>query len=148
MPSQLPLDMLIGLAQDSTDAASRELGRLSAEHARAGQQLEMLQDYRQDYLKRLQDAMLAGMSAADCQNYQRFINTLDDAIRQQYNVLHQAEQRLAQARLHWQQEKRRLNSFDTLAQRDARSRALTEARREQRANDEISARLAHRRAGF
>ncbi|TDM04800.1 flagellar export protein FliJ, partial [Macrococcus lamae] len=39
MPSQLPLDMLIGLAKDSTDEAARELGRLSAERNNAEQQL-------------------------------------------------------------------------------------------------------------
>lgn len=148
MPSHLPLDMLIGLAKDSTDAASRELGRLSTELQRAEQQFEMLQDYRQDYLKRLQDAMIGGMSAADCQNYQRFINTLDDAIGQQNNVVRQAQQHLAQGRLNWQREQRRLSSFDTLAQRDARARAIAESRREQRATDEISARLAHRRAAL
>ncbi|CAJ49320.1 flagellar protein, partial [Bordetella avium 197N] len=148
VPSQLPLDMLIGLAKESTDDAARELGRLSAQRANAEQQLNMLYEYRHDYLKRLQDAMVAGMPAADCHNYQRFIGTLDDAISQQANVLHSADMQLMQGRLHWQQQKRKLNSFDTLAQRDARSRALIETRREQRANDEISARLASRRASL
>lgn len=148
MPSQLPLDMLIGLAQESTDEAARELGRLNAQRANAEQQLSMLHDYRQDYLQRLQNAMVAGMSAADCHNYQRFIGTLDDAIRQQTNVLHNADMQLMEGRQNWQREKRKLNSFDTLAQRDARARAVVEARREQRANDEISARLTRRPAGM
>lgn len=148
MPSQLPLGMLIGLAKESADEAARELGRLNAERSNAEHQLNMLHDYRQDYLKRLQDAMVAGMSAADCHNYQRFIGTLDDAISQQTHVLHNADMQLMQGRLNWQREKRKLNSFDTLAERDARSRALTEARREQRANDEISARLVRRQAGM
>ncbi|OZI74689.1 flagellar export protein FliJ [Bordetella genomosp. 12] len=148
MPSQLPLDMLISLAKDSTDEAARELGRLNAERGNAERQLSMLHDYRQDYLKRLQDAMIAGMPAADCHNYQRFIGTLDDAISQQTHVLQKADMQLMQGRLNWQREKRKLSSFDTLAERDARSRALTEARREQRANDEISARLVRRQAGM
>ncbi|AHV91791.1 flagellar export protein FliJ [Bordetella holmesii] len=148
MPSQLPLDMLISLAKDSTDEAARELGRLNAARSNAERQLTMLHDYRQDYLKRLQDAMVAGMPAADCHNYQRFIGTLDDAIGQQTNVLQKADMQLLQGRLDWQREKRKLSSFDTLAERDARSRAMTEARREQRANDEISARLVRRQAGM
>ncbi|AMG88829.1 flagellar export protein FliJ [Bordetella bronchiseptica] len=148
MPSQLPLDMLIGLAKDSTDEAARELGRLSAERNNAEQQLNMLQDYRQDYLQRMQTAMQSGMSAADCHNYQRFIATLDDAIGQQRHVLHRAEAHLNDGRLNWQQQKRKLNSFDTLAQRESRTQALLEARREQRANDEYSARLVRRQAGF
>ena len=57
MPSQLPLDMLINLAKESTDEAARRLGRLSTERTNAERQLGMLQDYRQDYLERLQQAM-------------------------------------------------------------------------------------------
>ena len=35
MPSQLPLDMLINLAKESTDEAARLLGRLSTERTNA-----------------------------------------------------------------------------------------------------------------
>ena len=148
MPSQLPLDMLINLAKESTDEAARLLGRLNAERGNAERQLGMLHDYRQDYLTRLQQAMVSGMSASDCHNYQRFIGTLDDAIGQQQAVLRQADENLAKGRRHWQQEKRKLNSYDALAQREVRARAVAESRREQRANDEYSARLVQRQAGM
>lgn len=147
MPSQLPLDMLINLAKESTDEAARLLGRLSAERSNAERQLSMLHDYRQDYLERLQQSMTSGMSASDCHNYQRFIGTLDDAIGQQQGVLRQAEDNLSKGRLYWQQEKRKLNSYDALAQREMRAQAVVESRREQRANDEYSARLVQRQAG-
>jgi flagellar FliJ protein len=147
MPSQLPLDMLINLAKESTDEAARLLGRLSAERTNAERQLGMLSDYRQDYLERLQQAMTTGMSASDCHNYQRFIGTLDDAISQQQTV-RQADENLAKGRLYWQQEKRKLSSYDALAQREMRAQAVVESRREQRANDEYSARLVQRQAGM
>ncbi|CAB3670771.1 flagellar export protein FliJ [Achromobacter mucicolens] len=146
MPSQLPLDMLINLAKESTDEAARLLGRLTAERSNAQRQLSMLHDYRQDYLERLQTAMTTGMAASDCHNYQRFIGTLDDAIGQQQGVLRQAEENLSKGQLYWQQEKRKLNSYDALAQREQRAQALVESRREQRANDEYSARLVQRQA--
>ncbi|WP_144641546.1 flagellar export protein FliJ [Bordetella genomosp. 13] len=146
MPSQLPLDMLLGLAKESADAAARVLGKLSADRSQAERQLTMLYDYRQDYLQRLQRAMQTGMSVADCQNYQRFISTLDDAIGQQTNVLRAADDHLARGRQHWQQEQRKLNSFDALSQRQVRAEQLAENRREQRASDEYSARLARGQA--
>lgn len=148
MPSQLPLDMLIKLATESCDEAARLLGRLSAERTHAERQSTMLQDYRQDYLERLQLSMSNGMSASDCHNYQRFIGTLDDAISLQQNVLIQADENLAKARLFWQQEKRKLNSYDALAKREIRAQAVVESRREQRINDEYSARLVRRQAGL
>ena len=146
MPSQLPLDMLRGLAKESADDAARVLGKLNADRTQAERQLTMLYDYRQDYLQRLQQAMQRGMSAVDCQNYQRFISTLDDAIGQQTNVLRAADDHLTRGRQHWQQEQRKLNSFDALSQRQVRAEQLAENRREQRASDEYSARIARGQA--
>lgn len=147
MPDKLPLDTLIGLARDSTDEAARKLGLLQGARQHAAQQLSMLHDYRQDYLERLQSAMQAGMPAADCYNYQRFIATLDDAIGQQTRALGHADEQLEGGRVNWRQEKRRLNSFDALQARQARVQAQVDARREQRLNDEHAARLMRHPAG-
>ena len=111
--------MLINLAKESTDEAARLLGRLSAERTNAERQLGMLQDYRHDYLERLQQAMTSGMSASDCHNYQRFIGTLDDAIVQQQGVLQQADENLNKGRLYYQQES--ASSIPTTRWRNARS---------------------------
>lgn len=148
MPSQLPLDMLISLAQDHTDQAAKQLGGLHVARNNAEQQLTMLNDYRADYLQRLQNAMMTGMSAADCHNYQRFIATLDDAIDQQRAVLEQAATHLEQGKERWREERRKLNSFDALAQRQQQVQAREDARREQRLNDEYSARLVRRGGGL
>jgi flagellar FliJ protein len=148
MPSQLPLNTLIGLAKDQTDEAARLLGTLHTERNNAERQLAMLHDYRSDYLQRLQQAMVSGMSAADCHNYQRFIATLDDAIEQQRAVLDKADAHLAQGKVRWQEERRKLNSFDALAQRQNREQARQDARQEQRLNDEYSARLVRGAPGL
>ena len=93
--------------------------------------------------------MTSGMSASDCHNYQRFIGTLDDAIVQQQGVLQQADENLNKGRLYYQQEKRKLNSLRRAgATRAARRSAIAESRREQRLNDEYSARLVQRQAGM
>jgi flagellar FliJ protein len=148
MPSQLPLDTLIGLAKDHTDEAARRLGSLHTARNNAEQQLAMLHDYRSDYLQRLQNAMMSGMSAADCHNYQRFIGTLDNAIDQQRAVLEQAATHLEEGKSRWREERRKLSSFDALAQRQQQLQAREDARREQRLNDEYSARLVRVGAGI
>jgi flagellar FliJ protein len=140
--------MLIELAKDHTDQAARRLGSLHAARNNAEQQLSMLNDYRADYLQRLQDAMINGMSAADCHSYQRFIATLDDAIDQQRTVLEQAATHLEEGKSQWREERRKLNSFDALAQRREQLQAREDSRREQRLNDEYSARLVRGGAGM
>lgn len=140
MSDRLPLAMLLDLARERCDEATRQLGQLNSVKLNADKQLSMLQDYRLDYLNRLQDAMVNGMPAADCHNYQRFINTLDEAIGQQNSAVAQADVQLQGGRVQWQQEKRKVNSFDALAQRELRARAIDEGRREQRTSDEYAAR--------
>ena len=145
MASRLPLGTLIELASTSLDESARDLGESNSRRETVKQQLDMLLDYRQDYLDKLQTAMQTGLAAADCHNYQRFINTLDNAIAQQKNLLLHAEQQLSACRERWQLAKRKLSSFETLQTREQRAQASIDARREQRNNDEHSARLFRHR---
>ena len=146
MASTLPFDTLLELASEAVDAATKRLGAMTAMRANAQRQLDMLLDYRQDYLVRLQNMMAQGMASSDCQNYQRFISTLDSALQQQRDVLVRADEDLIVCREQWQQAQRKHNAFDALLVRDRRARQAVEARREQRATDEFAGRSAMRLA--
>lgn len=145
MADPQPLDTLIALTTDQVDAAARELGMLQSRRTEAERQLQMLEQYLADYRDRLLQATQQGLSAAAWQNYQRFIVTLEGAIAEQRQVLDHADVQLAGGRRNWQQHKTRLNAYDTLAERRERALAVVAGRREQRATDEVSARLARRR---
>ncbi len=147
MPSKLPLATLIELAQNKTDEATRRLGQLQTAHTSAADKLDLLQQYRQEYLDRLQTHLQDGVAAAHLRNFQQFIGTLDAAIEQQRAVTSQADSRLALGRSDWQHNKGRLNSFDTLAQRVHQQEMVALNRREQRDSDERTARQFYLRAG-
>jgi flagellar FliJ protein len=142
--SKLPLTLLSDLARERVEDAERHLAVLSAAKLSADLQLSTLYDYRQDYVTRLQAAMTYGMAVSDCQNYQRFITTLDGAIHQQSEAVSGASTQLQTGRHQWHQARLKLNSFDALAQRQNRARAKVEHRREQQQNDESAARLWQR----
>jgi flagellar FliJ protein len=137
-----PLLTLSELAQNDTDAAARELGRLQGLRTQAENQLNQLTQYRQEYRERMQAVAAEGMTTSRWHDFSRFLDSLDHAIRQQTAALDKAEADLIAGRNHWQKQKLRLNSFDTLiARADAREEKVV-ARREQRTNDEYAARLA------
>ncbi|WP_397475580.1 flagellar export protein FliJ [Pusillimonas sp.] len=140
MAKSSTLDMLIDLARNDADEAARELAQLAKSRQDAEQQLEALHTYRQDYAERLQQVSKSGLTASNYHNFRQFIATLDDAISQQNKILEQLDAKLQQGRDSWQAEKRRLSSFETLQTRQLRHQAVLESRREQRLNDEISAR--------
>jgi flagellar protein FliJ len=146
MASTLPLETLTGLARDRTDEAARRLASLTTASDTAAHKLEALQQYRRDYAEQLRLLMECGLDAPRLRNYREFLAALDRGIAQQRSVAEQAHARLLGGRGQWQQEHRRLNAFETLAERRQREHLLQQGRREQRAGDEQAARMVMARA--
>ncbi|MBO9649283.1 MAG: flagellar export protein FliJ [Variovorax sp.] len=146
MAQRLPLEMLTDLARTQTDESAKRLGLLQNAQLSANQKLEMLMRYRQDYVEQLQMLMSEGLATAKLRNYQAFLGTLDGAIEQQRAIVAQAATRLDHGRDDWRNNKRRLNSFDTLAERVRRQELMAQAKREQRESDERAARKFFDRA--
>ena len=144
--AKLPLDMLSDLARTQTDKAAIRLGALQTARITSTQKLDLLMQYRQDYVDQLNALMQNGMPAAKLRNYQSFLITLDGAIDQQRAIVAQANTRLDHGRVDWQHHKRRLNSFDTLAERVRQQEMLVQAKREQRESDERATRKFFDRA--
>ncbi|MDY7548034.1 flagellar export protein FliJ [Glaciimonas sp. CA11.2] len=140
MSNTLPLAMLIELAQNKTDESTRRLGQLQNAHTSAAQKLALLLEYRQEYYDKLQAQMRDGVPSARWRNFQHFIGTLDGAIDQQSAIAAQADTRLSNGRIDWQQNKRRLSSFGTLAERNRQRQLGIINKREQRDSDEHAAR--------
>ena len=140
MPEKLPLAMLIELAQTKTDEATRRLGQLQNAQLSASAKLDMLVQYRQEYVAQFSAQLQAGLSASQVRNFQNFIGTLDAAIEQQRAVSLQAGTRLGHGRTDWQSSQRRLNSFGTLADRARQAELGVANKKEQRESDERSAR--------
>lgn len=140
MLQKLPLATLIELAQKKTDEASRRLGQLQHSHTSAEKKLAMLLQYRQEYLDQLNGQMRNGVASACVRNFQNFIGTLDNAIEQQRALTVQADTRMGLGRSDWQHSKRRVTSFDTLADRARQQENIALNKKEQRDSDEHSAR--------
>jgi len=141
------LNVLIDVANEAVDEAAKSLQKAASEREQAQEQLEMLNSYRLDYAQRLLDSAEEGLTASNYLNFRRFLSTLDDAISQQNSIVTQSESRLEAGRQQWYAEKRRLSAYEALNTRQRQQHALREARREQRASDEIAANLYRRSAG-
>ncbi|CAM5190502.1 Flagellar FliJ protein OS=Castellaniella defragrans OX=75697 GN=HNR28_000404 PE=3 SV=1 [Castellaniella defragrans] len=144
MPRETSLDILIGLTQDKLEQAGRTLSDLDTQRRQAQHQLSTLDDYRADYTQRLQTTTQGGLTASNYHNFRQFIATLDDAISQQNRIIAQIDSRLEAGRRQWQDEKRRLNSYETLKARQLHRLQYHERQIEQRASDEAAANLYRR----
>lgn len=140
------LQPLVHLAHQRNDAATRKLGQLNQQHHTAQSKLETLQQYRKDYQTKFQEESKQGMAPADMKNFQDFIDRLDQAIRQQQNVIAKTGAGVQTGRSELMDTTRKMKSFDTLAQRHADAERKQETKAEQRIQDEHAGRLAAHRA--
>lgn len=147
MSKKPSLDLLINVTSDAVDEAAKVLQKAASERAKAQEQLDMLHTYRLDYAQRLQETTEGGVTASNYLNFRRFLNTLDEAISQQNNIVAKSESQLAAGRQQWQSEKQRLGAYEALQTRQRQQQVLREARREQRVSDEIAANLFRRSNG-
>ncbi len=141
-----PLDTLIELARGNRDQAGQALAQERQSEQQVAGQLESLNQYRLEYAQQLQQAMREGIDPATMRNYQQFLDSLDTALERARQALEAQQQRVSQRRAQWQQEQRKLSSYDTLASRRQEQQQRREARQELRLNDElVNGRLARAR---
>jgi flagellar FliJ protein len=142
MTKHSALDTLMELAQLRTDEAAKRLGALNAQGLDMEAKLDLLVQYRNEYLARFQASMRQGITASDWRNYQDFLDKLDAAIAQQREMVASVRQRVEASEIAWQSARRTLKSYGTLAQRQARVREQRVARHEQKETDERASTLA------
>ncbi|QNI01523.1 flagellar export protein FliJ [Halomonas sp. SH5A2] len=144
--SRTQLEMLADLAREARDQAGIALAQERQGEQQTTAQLNSLKRYRAEYAERLQLAMRDGIDPATMYNYQQFLGSLDAALERARHTLAAQQKRVEKRQQHWQQEQRKLSSYDTLTSR----RLVEEHRRleryEQKTNDDlVTSRLARQR---
>ncbi|EEQ05614.1 hypothetical protein yberc0001_18140 [Yersinia bercovieri ATCC 43970] len=132
------------LAQKAVEQATTQLGQVRLSYHNVEQQLTMLLSYQDEYRVRLNDTLSNGMASSSWQNYQQFIQTLEQAIEQHRNQLAQWNVKVEQAVKYWQEKQQRLNAFETLQERAETTQRLHENRLDQKLMDEFAQRASQR----
>lgn len=140
MATRSALDTLIELASSASDEAAKRLGHAIRATENAEKKLALLQQYRDDYTARFQAKMAQGLSPMGYRNFQAFIEKLDEAIAGQQQSVQEAEHGVAKEKGSWQASERKRMSYDTLANRATKEEQRRENRKDQKLNDEHSAR--------
>ena len=142
MAKPFPLQSLLHLAKQKNESAINNLGKLNQQQQSALAKLNTLQQFRKDYQEKFQEAVKIGMSPTDLRNFQDFIYRLDQAIKQQQGVIELMNHSVNAGRTELNETQRKMQSFDTLAQRHAEAEKIREAKAEQKIQDEHSGRFA------
>lgn len=140
MAKAASLQPLIDLMQDRVEDATRALGTLVAAEQDAKSKLQLLVQYREEYVARLRNASAQGIDLAVWRNYQAFIDRIDQAIAQQRATVAATELRTAEGQTEWLQQRNKLKAIDTLFQKRQEGERRVENKREQKFQDEFAAR--------
>jgi flagellar FliJ protein len=135
-----PLATLIELTEKDVDEAAKRLGIAIRHHGDTEQQLVLLEQYRGDYLDRMQQQLAQGLNVKQYMNFQAFIGKLDVAIDGQKKIIQDALYRVELARNHWQEHEKKRLSYNTLNDRALSQAHKTELKRDQKQTDEHATR--------
>ncbi|HEY5762196.1 MAG TPA: flagellar export protein FliJ [Rhodocyclaceae bacterium] len=139
MSRPFPLQTVLDLMQNRTDEAARELGRRLSAEQDARKQLNLLEEYRNEYARRFQSASQQGISPTQWSNYRDFLGRLDDAIAQQTRTVERSVTHTVAGQEAFIEQRGKLKAFDTLAQRHERVERRRSDRAEQKQTDENAA---------
>lgn len=138
MSKPFPLQTLLDLAQDGSDTAAAQLGVINGHERDMDQRLQMLLEYRSEYTERLARVARTGMHSIGWRNFREFIDRIDAAIDLQRELVAKARSEVETGQRHWRTQQRKFKSFDTLSQRHYSAERRSEARQEQKEQDDFA----------
>lgn len=126
--------------QDMIDDAERRLAQRVAgceQRVREAEtKLQELQRYLAEYRQQFSNSAARGMGASGLRDYQAFLAKLEEAIRQQSDVVQRLRVERDAERLRWQDAARRAKALDHVTGQWRNEERQAQDRREQRDSDE------------
>ena len=87
MAKPFPLQILLNLAQEGSNAAAAQLGVVNGHDRDMQQRLQLLLEYRSEYSARLTNVTQTGTHSMDLRNFREFMDKIDVAIEQQRELV-------------------------------------------------------------
>ncbi|QSX32720.1 flagellar export protein FliJ [Shewanella avicenniae] len=133
-----PLLTVLKLAQEAEEQAALKLKAAQLEHQRRNAQLQALNGYRLDYMKQLSDKQGQQIRAEAYQQFHRFIQQIDSAIKQQNAVVHDAEQQKLHRQKYWLEKQQKRKAVELLLAKKAAAAEAKQLKQEQKMTDEFA----------
>ncbi len=123
-------------ARQREDRAAREMRESQTRLEQQEQQLELLRQYREEYLRNWQVTSGAGVSMVQMRNYRSFLERIGSALEQQQAAVQGAREDLERARNGWLSRRRRREAVSKVQQRLGEEERRDWQRREQKETDD------------
>lgn len=145
MAKPFRLRTLLEHARHRLEAAERLLRMLRRKEEDAQRRLDELRQYHADYQARLAGRGQVGIDIQLWRDYHVFLIKLEAAVRHQEGEVAQLHGHWLKAQTAWLEQRKRVRSFEVLAQRQADAEMRRQDKLEQRMFDELAGRQSARR---
>ena len=134
------LQVLLEVYQRRLDAATRELQRLRNQWTEAQGKLDQLEGFHSEYSGGLQAKLAQGLPAHQLKDYRAFLDKLSRAIETQNREVENRRMAWEAGHAAWMRLRQREQAIVVLAERHRLTEAASEARRDQKEQDEFALR--------
>lgn len=131
---------IVELAENREMDAARKLGQARKLLERHQQRLTELVTYRQEYSRHFDQSRGGRMGVMKLNEYRMFLSRLDEAVRQQRELVEQAQRECDQSRQGWLQTRTRSQALDKVKDRYLGEERREAERIEQKITDEHAGR--------
>jgi flagellar FliJ protein len=109
-----PLLTVLKLAFDAEEKAALQLKSAQLDKQKYQTQLDVLNNYRLDYMKQMGDQQGKTLSANQYSQFHQFIKQVDNAIAQQVNAVKDAEVQVSYRQKNWLEKQQKRKAVDWL----------------------------------
>jgi flagellar FliJ protein len=127
-------------AHSKEQKAARMMGQAKKNLQQEEAKLEQLKQYHQEYLDRFQQMAREGMSATQLQEYRAFLAKLDEAIKQQQEVVAASVVNHSSSKKVWKKKHSRTQALNKAVERFRQQEQKSADRQEQKESDDHSQR--------
>ncbi|WP_179958231.1 flagellar export protein FliJ [Chitinimonas arctica] len=145
MAKAFQFDFLLKLAIDKREDAARAISAALHKLEQARERARQIDQYREEYRRRLGDTASRGMRMQQWNDFQLFLAKLDQAVEQQAHEQVRCETLLETRKQAWLECEREVKAYETLQDRHEAREGQREAKLEQKQTDEWAAILQRRR---
>lgn len=132
------LEMVVKLERDKEDKLVHEFQQAQQNLIQNEQKLDGIEEYRMDYVRQLQAKSNGGMNINSYSHYQAFIGKLEDALKQQHQVIDTARQVTHQRKTLWLTQQQKRKAVELLVDKHWQEEAQKDRRKEQALLDEVA----------
>ncbi len=135
--SSTAIHTLLELAERASEKAAVDLALRNTQLKDSKNQLDLLNEYREEYVSQHFVLMVSGTQSRELLNFRAFLSNLDKTIVSQHQIIDRNALAVQEQQAIWQESERKKMSYQILTEQQMKKIMIQESKRDQKLTDEF-----------